>query len=208
MYEKETIQEIKKVIVDLKNKGHQSMSVDVFISYLDEFENNIGNYNNFSRNKFESQLALHRAEHERNLAHYDAQQQHALEMLRAVIGYGQAALKSALLINGGAAAALLAFIGNIWAKGITAAAVVPLTNSIVFFAFGVLSAALGTGTTYVTQYCYLEKLEKKRKSIPFNHTCSSFIELFFIRKRRVRKLFNFCLSFNEIKNRKKQWAFS
>lgn len=160
MQEKEIIQEIKKVIVDLKNEGQESMSVDSFINYLDELENNIENYRNFSRNKFESQLALHRAEHERNLAHYDAQQQHALEMLRSVIGNGQAALKSALLINGGAAAALLAFIGNIWTKDIATAAVAPLTNSIIFFAFGVLSAALGAGTTYVTQYCYFEKWEK------------------------------------------------
>lgn len=43
-----------------------------------------------------------------------SQQEHEsnLEMLRATIATGQSALKSALLINGGAAVAVLAFIGN------------------------------------------------------------------------------------------------
>lgn len=59
-----------------------------------------------------------------------------------------------MLINGGAAAALLAFIGNIWAKGVAPEAVSSLTSSIAFFAFGVLIAAAGTAGSYFTQYCY------------------------------------------------------
>ena len=92
--------------------------------------------------------------HERNLEHYKAQQLFDVEMFRSVIGYGQAALKSAILINGGAAVALLAFIGNIWAKGVRPDVADSLTNGIVLFASGVLAAAVGTGGSYFTQYYY------------------------------------------------------
>ena len=76
---------------------------------------------------------------------------------KSVNNYAQTALKSALLINGGAAGALLAFIGNIWDKGANQAAVGSLTNSIFWFSFGVLLAAIGTGTAYGTLYCYAYK---------------------------------------------------
>lgn len=62
-----------------------------------------------------------------------------------------------MLINGGAAAALLAFIGNIWQKTLGQEAAASITTSIAYFAFGVLAAALGTATSYVTQYCYTEE---------------------------------------------------
>ncbi|SMC72187.1 hypothetical protein [Sporomusa malonica] len=53
-------------------------------------------------------------EQERILAKYNANNQIGL----ALITMGQNALKSATLINGGAAITLLAFVGNIWDKGI------------------------------------------------------------------------------------------
>ncbi|MGI8426184.1 MAG: hypothetical protein ACR2M4_06230 [Actinomycetota bacterium] len=62
----------------------------------------------------EAALELHKA----NLSGWVAERQHVfdrnLEMLRATVLTGQSALKSALLINGGAAVALLAFVGSIW----------------------------------------------------------------------------------------------
>jgi len=44
-------------------------------------------------------------------------------MFKSVIDAGTVALRSATLINGGAAVALLAFIGNIWEKGVAEEAV-------------------------------------------------------------------------------------
>lgn len=153
MQPKIIIEEVRRAVADVKEKGQQVVSVDALLNYLNSLENEMEVHQEFDQKKFE---ATFRAEHERNLAHYDAQQQHSLEMLRSVFAYGQAALKSAILINGGAAVALLAFIGNIWAKGIVPEAVSSITSAIICFSAGVLAAAFATGTTYLTQYCYSE----------------------------------------------------
>lgn len=70
----------------------------------------------------------------------------------SVITLGQNAIKTASLINGGAAVALLAFIGNVWDKGVDRATAILLARSISIFAAGVLSTALGSGATYCSQH--------------------------------------------------------
>ncbi|MEA3427870.1 MAG: hypothetical protein U9Q84_01340 [Thermodesulfobacteriota bacterium] len=157
MQAKKIIDLIKEAILDIKHKGQDIVSIDALLNYLDALKGNTEEIHKADQQKFELNF---RAEHERNLAHYDAQQQYSLEMLRSVISYSQAALKSAILINGGAAVALLAFIGNIWAKTTAKEAVEFLTFSIASFSFGVLAAAFGAGTTYLTQYCYMVSWNK------------------------------------------------
>lgn len=99
-------------------------------------------------------IAVMNAQNESALRQYDAENQKQIEMFRATITSGQAALKSAILINGGASVALLAFIGNIWTKGTLQEAVDSLTLSIGLFAGGVLAAAIASGNAYLAQYCY------------------------------------------------------
>lgn len=99
-------------------------------------------------------IAVMNAQNESALREYDAENQKQIEMFRATITSGQAALKSAILINGGASVALLAFIGNIWTKGTLQEAVDSLTLSIGLFAGGVLAAAIASGNAYLAQYCY------------------------------------------------------
>ena len=54
----------------------------------------------------------------------------------------------------------MAFISNVWGAKLSVATVSGLTNSVLFFAFGVLAAAAGTAFTYCTQYCYTEDWKK------------------------------------------------
>lgn len=157
MQAKDLINIIKKAV---QENNQEVISQDALVNYLKALDSDLENNEVADRNALDTDLAVFKAEQERNLAHYNAQQLFSLEMLRSVITYGQAALKSALLINGGAVVALLAFIGNIWEKDTPQAAVDSLTSSIVYFAFGVLLAAFGTGTTYLTQYCYSEEYLK------------------------------------------------
>ena len=84
------------------------------------------------------------------------QQEHEsnLEMLRAVITTGQSALKSALLINGGAAVATLAFVGHVWSTPGTSSILPGLTYGLSLFVWGVLSAACAAGATYLSQAGY------------------------------------------------------
>ena len=174
MQAKDVVDVIKKAVLDVKAKQQEVISVEAMSNYLDALKKDVEGAEEANKQKFEADVAVFRAEHERNLAQYEAQQLHAVEMFRSVIAYGQAALKSAMLINGGAAAALLAFIGNIWAKGVAPDAVSSLTSSIAFFAFGVLVAAVGTAGSYFTQYCYSEGFQ--RSAIVF-HTLTVLVVL-------------------------------
>jgi hypothetical protein len=72
----------------------------------------------------------------------------------AVISLGQTALKIPLLINGGAAIAILALVGNTWKeKSLTA----DLAWSLLFFSIGVFMIALGSGASYISQGNFSEE---------------------------------------------------
>lgn len=152
----EVVKIIQQAVQDVKNKNQGMVSTDALLKYLDALARDVESSNQRTQRQMEADLAVFRAEHERNIAQYQAHQTHAVELLRSVITYGSAALKSALLINGGAAAAILALIGNIWLKETGAAAVKSLTMAILLFSFGVLAAAIGTAGSYFSQYCYSE----------------------------------------------------
>jgi hypothetical protein len=95
------------------------------------------------------------------------QQRHELDlqMLRAVITTGQSGLKSSVLINGGAAVALLGFIGGIWPKVESPSILEALATSLIHFVFGVLSAAVATGFTYLSQAGYANEFGRSSRFI-------------------------------------------
>ncbi len=70
----------------------------------------------------------------------------------AVISFAQTALKVPILINGGAAIAILALVGNIWKEN---RLTVDLAGSLLFFSIGVLIAAIGSGAAYLAQLLFL-----------------------------------------------------
>lgn len=74
-----------------------------------------------------------------------------MEMLRATIMSGQSALKGSLLINGGAAIAVLAFLGNAWTKDFPRHVLVDASFGLSLFVWGVLAAATALGATYLSQ---------------------------------------------------------
>lgn len=72
-----------------------------------------------------------------------------LELTKATCVAGQGALKTTIIMNGGASVALLAFIGNTWMhKG---DGVAMLSIALFLFAVGVLSGCAATGVTYLAQ---------------------------------------------------------
>jgi hypothetical protein len=99
---------------------------------------------------------------EASMEHYKAklaalgrslQQEHEmeLEMLRSVITTGQNALKAVLLINGGAAVALLAFVGSLWNNPNAEPLRPELAYGLSLFVWGVLAAACASGASYLSQ---------------------------------------------------------
>jgi hypothetical protein len=92
------------------------------------------------------------------------------EMFKSVIEAGQTALKSASLINGGAAVALLACLGSLLAKDPPSEilAIVPgLASALYIFVFGVGFAGVATAIRYLSQAFYFAKWEKRGKTAQF-----------------------------------------
>ncbi len=74
-----------------------------------------------------------------------------IELFKAVISSGQAALKSAMLINGGASVATLTFIGNTFRDRTTLPQAQILSWSLTVFAAGVFFSAVASGLAYCSQ---------------------------------------------------------
>lgn len=91
-----------------------------------------------------------------------------LEMFRSVIQSGQNALKSALLMNGGASIALLAYIGKLTEA--QQARIPAFADALVIFVLGVLAIVVASGSTYLSQWFYAESEKKERTGLAFNIT--------------------------------------
>ncbi|MGD9739704.1 MAG: hypothetical protein AB7O56_03520 [Bauldia sp.] len=82
----------------------------------------------------------------------DLNQAYADKFNDAAITTGNIALKTAMLINGGAAVALLALIGSLAANIDMTGDVERVANSLLWFGVGVFLAALGLAATYLASY--------------------------------------------------------
>lgn len=155
MTNKEILEIVKKAVMEVKQIKQDVISVDAMTHYLDALIKDTEGQESADQKTLDVSLAVFRAEQDAKNTENKADSDHDLELFRSVISFAGAALKSAMLINGGAAVAMMAFIGNIWTQGVSALAVTSLTNSILYFSSGVLAAAVATMTSYFTQYFYL-----------------------------------------------------
>ncbi|NOE18878.1 hypothetical protein GS634_12175 [Ruegeria atlantica] len=73
-------------------------------------------------------------------------------MTKAAIGFGQGAIRALILINGGAAIAVMTFIGNFGT--VQAGLISSFSLALLLFSMGVAAAALVAGCSYVTQFFY------------------------------------------------------
>jgi len=150
MEAKEVVNSIRLALTKLEEAGQQTVSVPALREDLEKVESNAT-----------LSIELQKLQHESNLAHYKATSDLALEMFRSVMGFAQSALKTIILVNGGAAVAVLAFIGNIWAKPLEVNIAEALVKSEAWFASGVLLGAVATGFSYLAQYFYERKTFNK-----------------------------------------------
>ena len=90
-----------------------------------------------------------------------ATSQSNIEMFRSVMGAAHAALKSALLINGAAAAGILTFVGSLVERRMNIGLFV---WAMAFFGSGVFLAALASGGTYLAQRKYHAQLHLKESA--------------------------------------------
>jgi hypothetical protein len=102
-----------------------------------------------------------RLQHASNLAEYEARNATALELLKSVITTAGVAIRSLILINGGAAVALLTFIGHLATSETDGLAIHAFALPLACFVFGVLAAALFAGFVAAGQKLYAEEFNKR-----------------------------------------------
>jgi hypothetical protein len=156
MKSSEVTQILKSAIAITKAKGVEHVAIADLEAYAEMLQE--------AADSSPEGVALSEAaleEHKANLSAWVSSSQYRhevnLEMLRAVITVGQSALKGALIINGGAAVTLLAFIGKIWGSTDTQPTLVALSFALLSYVFGVLSAAMAAGATYFSQAGYADE---------------------------------------------------
>lgn len=165
------LEQIEKDVQEVKDSGQKEINVDQLLKYLAEMKAGVAPIESL---KIEQELA--RYKHERNIEQYKVNNQFilenakmlaqmGLEMFKSVITTGQTALQSAILINGGAAVALLTFIGGMWAKGLDAAVINPLVRGVSNFALGALIGVIATGATYICQCLYGITYDRERTQL-------------------------------------------
>lgn len=85
----------------------------------------------------------------------DFQTDHAIETYKSLLQISVAALKFLALLNGGAAVALLAYLGNIAGKSVTAPDV---RFSMACYLAGLVSCGFAFAASYLTQLRYYNEL--------------------------------------------------
>lgn len=137
---------LKDLIQEARDHQVTAIPVDDLINYLSSVEQ--------SENEEPSaaEMERYKALLQMHTEAYKHQAAIGLESFRAAINFGLNANRNMILVNGGAAAALLAFIGHL--ASVKPSAIPVFADCLTFFVAGTLIAGLVSGGTYLSQLCY------------------------------------------------------
>lgn len=139
-----TIGLLRSVAIALRNAKSEGAAKH-FEELAAEIESGVADEHRTARlEKYRSELATWEAEVKYSL-------DWKLESFRTTISFAQGAIRSGMLVNGAAAVALLAYLGNIKAQG---AATSPFVAALGFFSGGVVAAAVTFACSYFAQLLY------------------------------------------------------
>lgn len=155
MSDKDFAIQLKKSIEVLKINGVDKIDCDNLISKLDEI------INSPSKSMGQADIEYYKAKLQLWVEAEKRNHNADIEMFRSVIESGQNAVKSSFLLNGGAAVAMLAFIGKLTEEQHTK--IPGFANTLVFFVIGVFLIAFASGVTYLSQWFYAASEEWKQK---------------------------------------------
>jgi hypothetical protein len=104
---------------------------------------------------FEYQKWIHELKRRDAERAHDQASDFSMKINQAAMDSGNIALRTGVLINGGAALSVLAFVGGLIAQGKIAIgpALVEIASALVWFAIGVAAATLAMGFAYFTNFC-------------------------------------------------------
>ncbi|RJX81591.1 hypothetical protein D3M70_08875 [Pseudomonas sp. LS-2] len=161
MNAKEFASQLLETVKEIKSNKNESIQCDNLIQYLDNCVRT--SPADLSQDQIEHLKAQLQIMVEREKSNHASD----LEMFRSVIQSGQNALKTALLMNGGASVALLAFIGKLTEE--RQAHIPAFTNALAIFVLGVFCIVVASGSTYLSQWLYADEPEwKERAGFWFN----------------------------------------
>jgi hypothetical protein len=87
---------------------------------------------------------------------HDLNDAHATQINEATIQAGQLTLRMSMLVNGGAAVAVLAFLGSLASKDrFDITQLNQIASPIIWFAIGVAASVSGLALAYLTNYCHV-----------------------------------------------------
>lgn len=129
-------------VCELQEKGIKAVD-------LEKLKNALLTVDASTSDSAEWRMKIAELKHQSDLAGYIASQELSRCLLDATMAFAGAALKSAVLINGGAAVAVLAYMGNV-PSGVAH----QLPYSLLLFTGGVLLAAIATAGSYFAQFSY------------------------------------------------------
>lgn len=137
------------IVVKLLADGATHLRTESVISYLDQ---SIKYLEELPSEPSSADLELYKAKLQTWVEEHRSAHAHKVEMFRSVIESGQNALRTAFLLNGGGAIAMLTFVGNL---AINDPLRVPsLAPSLTLFVVGVLLVTMAAGATYMSQWLY------------------------------------------------------
>lgn len=141
---------LDKIIDDIeqtKNDGYKNLDIEKMLMYLENLK---------QENVYDHDVQMELLKSSNTSQIEIAKMNHAasLEAFRSVITVGANAARAFMIINGGAAIALLAFLGNVWNKDSSPDVLSSILGSLLIFCIGVLCSGVCSGFTYLAQYCY------------------------------------------------------
>lgn len=155
------INDLREAIGHAKACGQNSISIKKLDSYLDEIETIAKTSKELSEAEENIRREDAQKHFENELKIAQLQSDASLEMFKSVIEAGLNALKSAIIINGGAAVALLAFIGGIVkTTSENHVSISCIGQALLIFTIGVGLAGTATGLRYITQWLYHDAMSK------------------------------------------------
>jgi purine-cytosine permease-like protein len=144
----EDIKELADLLEEKEKEGSGAVKIGFMIETLRKL------YQRFGSQESDSDRLRVELKHKSDLESWKDNRETERLMINATITFGGLALRSAILVNGGAAVACLTFLGNV--KGDYSL----LANSLGLYVCGVLLAMMATGGAYICQAAYT--LDKER----------------------------------------------
>ncbi len=150
-----------------------AVGVDAYLARVDSLlEKDAAGLDQYSTERMKAAEALRLAQYQHELEHVRVM---SLELYKSTGASGQAAMQAALLINGAAATALLAFAGHLLSMSPPPIRISAVASPMRLFVFGVGFAAVAFGLTYLTQYLAMLRPRKPRASTICNILAIAFV---------------------------------